>query len=361
MATFKYGFELEFFYPRKIPASAIGDIEERKREETARLTRLGYTQEYAQDLLQRLPPSEWGIQTDSNQSMISSLMQGLGCGPKSDSSISPDKDGYNTMEVTSVPKTIEGIEEHVKEICTILRRHGADVNKSCGYHLHTSNERFYTASNIEKLIHVWVAIEDVMFLTQPPSRFSNKYCQRLLKPFVSGSLENLPKQKQEIIEKFGGVERYSALNLSALSKHGTIEIRLHSGTLDPAKIFNWIKLAHAMYTYALDKYSKEKVHEIFKMDVSKEKAKAVFELLELDQEATEHFMGRIDKFYEEGLESYAKKLTDQNRAALGSTEKKERASELKTKVESIRRELRLAQDEYEGLQRDLQRLGDSLI
>jgi len=45
---------------------------------------------------------------------------------------------------------------------------------------------------------------------------------------------------------FGNWDRYHWLNLDSIDKHGTIEIRLHSSTLDANKVCNWVK-AHLRF------------------------------------------------------------------------------------------------------------------
>jgi hypothetical protein len=54
----------------------------------------------------------------------------------------------------------------------------------------------------------------------PESRKNNTYCE------LRGSMTN----------------RYSAINGSAIKKYNTIEVRLHSSTIDEIKILNWINL-----------------------------------------------------------------------------------------------------------------------
>jgi hypothetical protein len=40
-------------------------------------------------------------------------------------------------------------------------------------------------------------------------------------------------------------DRYQKLNLESLERHGTIEFRQHSGTVDAEKAVNWVRLCTA--------------------------------------------------------------------------------------------------------------------
>lgn len=62
----------------------------------------------------------------------------------------------------------------------------------------------------------------------PPSRVKNGYC--------------IPEKVYESFDESTGDERYCGINKTAYDKHETIEVRIHSGSLNAEKINNWIKL-----------------------------------------------------------------------------------------------------------------------
>lgn len=109
------------------------------------------------------------------------------------------------------------------ELCKRLRNARAQVNRSCGFHVHfpmpSREEMRRCANNISRY-------EPLMFALVADSRRNNTYCQRGLEEG----------------------DRYHAINMDAWKKHNTLEIRLHHGTTDPKKILAWIELCRFLMT-----------------------------------------------------------------------------------------------------------------
>ena len=42
----------------------------------------------------------------------------------------------------------------IKALSRLLNSHGVTVNKSCGFHVHISNKRFYNARNLKRLVFI---------------------------------------------------------------------------------------------------------------------------------------------------------------------------------------------------------------
>jgi len=104
-----------------------------------------------------------------------------------------------------------------------LKRAGCYVNKTCGLHVHL-DARHLTGMKVSLIGQsIGHALPVIKWLV-PESRHTNNYC----KLEVSGMRENS--------------DRYCAVNLTAFRKYKTIEIRLHSGSINAAKITSWIKL-----------------------------------------------------------------------------------------------------------------------
>jgi hypothetical protein len=113
------------------------------------------------------------------------------------------------------------IEYVIKELCEAL---GDDVsiNKSCGFHVHLDmRER-----DVEKSFWNLVTCQKLLFDMQPSSRKNNTYCKKTIgKVFMykSGS-------------------RYKAINKESYRTKRTLEVRLHSGTVNFEKINNFVNL-----------------------------------------------------------------------------------------------------------------------
>lgn len=216
-------------------------------------------------------------------------------GFKSDGSIEAGNDGRGREIYSNEILGYTKLDRSIKAMSKIMRHYEVKVNNSCGFHVHISNKRFFNATNIKRIVHVWASLEDVLMTTQPKSRFNNGYCQRLLRDFIMRD-QDLPRAKEALVNELGHRDRYFTLNLRALEDHGTIECRLHSGTTDSIKIMAWVDLLLAIYDYALLSYNKNEVNELFNMSISDEKIEKVFSMLKLTDKLKAHFRARIYRF-----------------------------------------------------------------
>lgn len=212
-----------------------------------------------------------------------------------DGSISPP-DGFRGFEFRMEPMEFDKSHTHVKKLLKYVKENGSDVNKSCGFHTHVSHPIFFDATFIKKLMFFWIAIEDVIMSTQPHSRMSNFYCKRYLFQYINDYGHDIPRAKDELISDMSRKDRYSALNLTALQKHGTIEVRLHAGTLDEDKIINWTIFLKSIFDYVKDSYNSKVVKGLFDEEVGDEKIAKVFKLLKLPEEVSKFYTERIQKF-----------------------------------------------------------------
>lgn len=114
----------------------------------------------------------------------------------------------------------------VAQVCEVLRQHGAEVNKTCGLHVHIDARNRDAKVMYKNLVYS----QSILFAMQPASRRENQYCKR---------------NRGAKLRRYGA-ERYRAINDQSLHRHRTIEVRLHSGTVDPNKINAWVKLLLAI-------------------------------------------------------------------------------------------------------------------
>jgi hypothetical protein len=115
----------------------------------------------------------------------------------------------------------------LKNLCKVLSSIGARVNKSCGLHIHLDQRDIINnGAAINRRLKRFKNAVNIMALLVPESRRDNSYC-RVAVSTIDG-------------------DRYCAVNATAIRKYQTIEIRLHSGTIDFNKINNWIDLNYAI-------------------------------------------------------------------------------------------------------------------
>lgn len=111
------------------------------------------------------------------------------------------------------------LEPRLFRLCEKFKTLGLTVNRSCGLHVHFDmrGRRLEEVTKIAKRADKWLrALQELV----PTSRRENRYC------------------------RFGVStrDRYHAVNLCSFSKFETLEIRLHSGTVDYSKTLAWIRL-----------------------------------------------------------------------------------------------------------------------
>lgn len=143
------------------------------------------------------------------------------------------KDGheheYFTVEVVVLSRFSNT--DNLKQVCDLLNKLNAEVNASCGLHIHydmrgrTEQEVQLIGDKLEKCL-------PIMYKLVPKSRRSNSYCEQRVSSFNENDSD--------------GRERYAAINLTAFRKHGTLECRLHSGTTNFNKIINWATLVRSI-------------------------------------------------------------------------------------------------------------------
>jgi hypothetical protein len=181
----------------------------------------------------------------------------------------------------------------VGKIGSYCEKYDVSVNRSCGLHLHVSNKRFSSQINLKKIVNTWLAIEDVLFSTQPASRLTNTYCHRVLGKFVNNALPELPRKKADLIASQRNIDRYTALNFNALHRHGTLEVRLHAGTTNKLKIRSWMELVRGFFNYCLMDYNSDDVAELMNLTINEEKVEKALKLFKLSRQTTEFYNSRI--------------------------------------------------------------------
>jgi hypothetical protein len=111
----------------------------------------------------------------------------------------------------------------LQAICAKLIELGCTVNKTCGLHVHFDCRNLVArqVTTIGKRVANCVPALKQML---PKSRQNNTYCRDIINKHSKNS------------------SRYAFVNLQAYSKHSTLEIRGHSGTIDAEKMLNWIRV-----------------------------------------------------------------------------------------------------------------------
>lgn len=177
----------------------------------------------------------------------------------SDGSICPPS-GYMGLEANLV--YVRGVSENrLDTFCERLSLSQAQVNRTCGLHLHL-DQRNVSRATAWRRYHRLVSALPWLKLAVPPSRIGNSYCRL-----------------NAIGENPENYDRYMAINWKAYTEHGTLEVRLLNGTTSADKIKHWVSLCIGASRNTLPTID------------------AMMNCNEIPREAKEWFMARKRKFY----------------------------------------------------------------
>lgn len=141
--------------------------------------------------------------------------------------------------VSPVLKGRDGLGE-VKAVCAALSEVGALINKSCGFHAHFGTEDFKDSISVWRNLYInYATLEDDIDAFMPPSRRNNSYCASLK---ICRWREKMDAARTlvELEKAITKRSRYFKLNSQSYWRHGTVEFRQHSGTIEFDKIKNWL-------------------------------------------------------------------------------------------------------------------------
>lgn len=136
----------------------------------------------------------------------------------------------------------------IETVCRVLAEMGAQIDRQCGLHVH-HDARGLSDRQIVKTVALYTKHEAYFDEMLPRSRRGQN--NPLLKSLnVRGDLKGTVKTitacktRQELKTVYS--DRYYKLNVHSLFRHGTLEFRHHSGTIEATKIINWVKITRAM-------------------------------------------------------------------------------------------------------------------
>lgn len=124
-----------------------------------------------------------------------------------------------THEVCVLAKQHEFM-DIITRVCKVLNAMKSSVDKTCGLHVHVDMRN----RNVEKSYTNLALTQHFLYAMIPANRRTGSYAK--------------PNKTKKFSE--AGGDRYHGINTTAYGKYQTLELRMHSGTTDAAKICNWI-------------------------------------------------------------------------------------------------------------------------
>jgi len=160
--------------------------------------------------------------------------------------------GNGAMELVSPPLRGEAGFDAISKVSAVLLRMGATVNSSCGLHVHVdATTPAFPVAAMRKLAAMYMENENVIDSLLPASRraSNNMYCTSVATNTNVDSLQRATNATQ-IANAIANGGRYVKLNFTSFWRHGTVEFRHHSGTVDAAKINKWALICLRMMAAA---------------------------------------------------------------------------------------------------------------
>ncbi len=201
----------------------------------------------------------------------------------------------------------------INETCDTLNKHKFETDKSCGLHVHLDGADF--SDDHQALRRLWmfyIVFEPVFLSFLPKSRQRNQYCRRMQRDYhlseVINSYDRLSLERLWYrIQTAGEIERvksnhhhstrYNGFNFHSLIANGHLEVRYHSGTLNPRKILEWANI----HLLAMDLAKKREIDDHYILEADQvfelgEKTDIMFKLLGLSTASKKYFISRQEKF-----------------------------------------------------------------
>lgn len=149
------------------------------------------------------------------------------------------------VEVVSPPLSGEEGFNQLRAVCRVLTALRAKVNRRCGFHVHIG-ARNRPLSFFKHLVKIYSQFEQVIDSVVAPSRrgYANHFCGPVR---VNDSRWNEATTIEDVARSIGqstarDQTRYKKINLNSYWQHGTVEFRQHQGTVEVAKVENWVRL-----------------------------------------------------------------------------------------------------------------------
>jgi hypothetical protein len=255
------------------------------------------------------------------------------------------------VECQTPPASLDKAEDFVMKTCAGLKGKGYKGTTKAGLHVHIDARDIKKShKKITQVIKTYYAVEDILFSVLPPSRWQNRYCQRLAKDYLYANFKknksNKDLEKKWYKEQNEGVilsrklekydnSRYFGLNIHSLFFRGTIELRYHSGTVNERKILNWVELQLKIFDWAINHYEEEAVEKLFNMETSWNKFNNLMGLLNISYTIRDYLTDRINKFNPDFVIKFnkGKEARIQERKASATKQRKLNALMKKIKAE----------------------------
>jgi hypothetical protein len=159
-----------------------------------------------------------------------------------DASVYSERPGSNLVGLELVSPILRSLEGRaaLRRACAALEAAGARFNRHTGLHVH-HGAKGLTLDCIRHLALSYQTYQAKIDQMVSPSRVYNTYCMPIRESYL-----RILDSAASLQSAASLLDRYSALNLAAYVRHGTIEFRQHQGTCDARKILAWVDFGQSL-------------------------------------------------------------------------------------------------------------------
>ena len=169
--------------------------------------------------------------------------------------------GDISAEIVSPILLTERLNE-ARTVSRALLAAGARVNRSTGFHVHMGADRIGLRKPLANLVVNYYTVHEIFANLVAPKRTEctsashDRYCRECSIRWAKALTLEQAHETADCLNNgnfgFADVDRYYSLNLNSVDRHGTIEFRLHQGTLNASKALAWVNFLTSMVNYSMD-------------------------------------------------------------------------------------------------------------
>lgn len=201
------------------------------------------------------------------------------------------------VELVTMPANRAEFERIVKTACQAMQEADFVATDHCGLHIHLDGKDFKDRPRrIAKLYRTFYAVERMLYKMVKPRRWHNSYCAPLSQKWLFNELtaDITKRELQNTLNSKMG--KYQSLNINCISWQGTIEVRMHHGTVDANEIIQWAAIMSRLVDYARYSYKSAEVIRLFNIQDPYKKAKRMYTLFKLPKQTYEYINNRLDYY-----------------------------------------------------------------
>lgn len=155
--------------------------------------------------------------------------------------------------VSPVLKGAEGL-DNIRAACAQIKAWGGTTNRSCGLHVHVS----FPTTDVQAMRRLTMLVgqfEDALYsMTGTPDRRDGGYCRSIKTATNKARNWSAIPNKDALRNDYEITDRYRILNWQNFitGRLETVEFRVFSGSVNPAKIAAWVQVCLTLVEMALD-------------------------------------------------------------------------------------------------------------